>query len=382
MMEREAAAAAFAEDPLSFLDRSLADGVDGVWSGDREFCLGNAAAARAVLANGDGLYREHSDFFHTERFLFGPRTDQVEIGRRARLLLRDLVQQRAARLDEHVRNALGAPSEWPDAGNWLVYRHLADALSRADEPRLRGVVEAVVARAVLAGVRERQSRWRRFLFRRRVRRALKKAIAARRRRGQYEPNDLLDVVVLGSRCDQPAEQLVEVYLSFVFAIAGSIGFALGWSVYLLGTHPPTQADPDWIAREALRLWPVAWMLARRPAQGHEIAGVPVSPEDTVVVCPYMVHRDPRHWDDAAQFRPERWAAISAREGHAFIPFGYGPHRCVAASLSLQLIGDILRSIIAAGDVEVVVCDDGPCIGPALAPPRFTLRLCQRAAVPE
>lgn len=379
MMERKAVAAVFVEDPLSFLDRSLAGGAVGVWSGDHEFCLGDAAAARAVLANGNGLYHEHSDFFHTERMQFGPRADQVEIGRRARLLLRDVVHARATRLDEHVQDTLATPSEWPDAGNWLVYRHLADALSGAEEPRLRNLVEQIVARAVLAGVRQRQSRWRRLLFRRRVRRELRRAIAARRRRGIGEPNDLLDVVVLGSRCGQPVEQLVEVYLSFVFAIAGSIGFALGWSIYLLGTHPPTPADPDWIACEALRLWPVAWMLARRPAQEHAIAGIPVSPEHTVVVCPYLVHRDPRHWDDAAHFRPERWAAISAREGHAFIPFGYGPHRCVAASLSLQLIGDILRSIIAAGDVAVSAHGGGPCIGPALAPPRFTLRLRGRAA---
>jgi cytochrome P450 len=379
MMARDAAAAAFAEDPLSFLDRSLAQGADGVWSGRREFCLGNADAARAVLANARGLYREHSDFFQAGREQFGPRSAQVEIGRRARLLLQEVVRARAARLAADVRAALATDSEWPDAGNWLAYRHLADALAAPGETRLRRLVEEIVRRAVLAGARERQPAWRRLLFRRRAMRELGRAIAARRRRGSAEPADLLDVVVLGGRCGQPDDLLAEVYLSFVFAVAGSVGFTLGWSVYLLGTHPGTQAEPGWIVREALRLWPVAWQLARRPVQAHEIAGTAVSPHDTVVVCPYLVHRDPRRWHEPTRFRPERWAAVSARQGGAFIPFGYGPHRCVAASLSLRLAADLLRAMLEAGEPQVSMHDGTPCIGPALAPPRFTLRLVPRHA---
>jgi cytochrome P450 len=208
-------------------------------------------------------------------------------------------------------------------------------------------------------------------------RELKRAIGERRARPAGEPADLLDVVVGGAGPDRPAAELAEVFLSFLFAVVGSVGFVLGWSIYLLGTHPRTEAEPAWVVREALRLWPVAWLLGRRPARAHEIAGTAVTPGDEVVVCPYAVHRDPRHWDDPHSFRPERWAA--APDQQAFIPFGWGPHRCVAASLSMQLVEDILRVIENGYQLTFTPHETQPCVGPALAPPRFTLGLVPHTA---
>jgi cytochrome P450 len=124
-------------------------------------------------------------------------------------------------------------------------------------------------------------------------------------------------------------------------------------------------------REALRLWPVAWMLGRRPAQAHEVAGVTVTPRNLVIVCPYLVHRHPRYWNDPRSFRPERWAAF--QDHQAFMPFGSGPHTCAAAALSIQLVADVLR-LLEGYRLTLIASDDRPCVGPALAPPRFNLGL--------
>ncbi len=210
------------------------------------------------------------------------------------------------------------------------------------------------------------------MFRLRVERELARAIAERRARKTGEPADLLDVVASEAGPDVPAVELAEVFLSFLFAIAGSVGFVLGWSIYLLGTNPPTEAEPAWVIREALRLWPVAWLLGSRPARNHEVAGVAVTPQDEVVVCPYLVHRHPRYWDDPESFRPERWATVDNHE--AFIPFGWGPHRCPAAALSLQLVEDILRIVVDGYRLTVTPLSTRPFVGPALAPPRFMLGL--------
>lgn len=363
----------FRREPLQFLDQRIPT-ADAFRLPQGELCLAEASAARAVLANADELYEEHSDFFHTRRGVFGPRPVQVRIGRPAKALLGAYLRAHASELPAAVQRNLTPSSEWPDAGNWLVYRHLAPALVAPESPaRLLRTVEEIVKRAVLAGARERQSRLRRAAFRLRVMRELARAVKQRRARHAGRPADVLDVVVGAVEPGVPPTEVAEVFLSFLFAVAGSVGFVLGWSLYLLGTHPCTGAKPAWVVREALRLWPVAWMLARRPARPHAVAGVEVTPQDEVIVCPYAVHRNPRHWDDPNLFRPARWGEGPA-DPEAFIPFGWGPHRCIAGTLSMELVEDILRILDEGYRLTVTPRDTRPCIGPALAPPRFTLRL--------
>ena len=363
----------FHSDPLPFLDQSFQAEGDAFWLPGRQLCLAEPAESRAVLANAEGLYEDHSDFFHTRRGTFGPRSAQVRIGRAARALLRTYVTARAHELEDRVRRELVPASSWPDAGNRLVYGHLADALVSPDSPaRLRRTVDEIVERGVLAGAKERRSFLSRALFRFRAERELVRAVKQRRRERSGEPVDLLGVVVDGAGLDVPPAMLAEVFLSCVFAAAGSIGFTLGWSVYLLGTHSHAAAEPGWIVREALRLWPVAWMLGARPSQSQEVAGVPVTPEDEVVVCPYLVHRHPEHWEDPAGYRPERWAGV--QHPQAFIPFGWGPHKCPLGPLSLELVEDVLRILLDGYRLTVTTIDPQPFVGPALAPPRFELGL--------
>lgn len=373
MAERESAVQ-FHRDPIRFLDQEFPAPGDALWLPERQLFLADAAASRAVLANDEGLYQDHSDFFRSRRGLFGPRSAQVEIGRAARTLLRDHLRAHAGELPAAVRQALAPSSEWPDAGNWLVYRHLKAALAAPDSPaRLLRMLDSIVERSALAGARERRSRWARAVFRFRALRELAREIDRRRARGAAgPPADLLDVVAGAADSGAVSPELAEVFVSFVFAVAGSVGFVLGWSLYLLGTHPGTETEPAWVVREALRLWPVAWLLGRQPARDHEVAGVAVTPGDEVVVCPYAVHRNPRYWDDPDSFRPERWATAPDQEG--FIPFGWGPHRCVAASLSMQLVEDVLRIVIDGYRLTLIAHDAQPCVGSALAPPRFTLSL--------
>lgn len=362
----------FSREPLLFLDEAFPAAGDAVWLPGQQLLLSEAAASRAVLTNENGLYEDHSDFFHTRRGNFGTRELQVEMGRSARALLRAYVREHAGELPAAVEHSLVPTSEWPDAGNRLLYRHLAPALVAPDSPpRLLRTLDEVVERAVLAGARDRYSRLTRAVFRYRVNRELARAVEERRKRSG-EPAGVLDCLARAADPGVPAVELAEVFLSFLFAAAGSVGFVLGWSLYLLGTHPGTRAQPDQVVREALRLWPVAWLLARRPARQHEVAGVAVTPQDDVLVCPYAVHRNPKHWDDPDRFRPERWA--EEHDPQAFIPFGWGPHRCVAGTLSMELVEDILRIVLDGYRMTFTPRGDRPRIAAALAPPRFTLGL--------
>jgi hypothetical protein len=95
----------FHRDPLLFLEQSF-PATEAIWLPGRQLCLGDPAAARSVLANREGLYEDHADFFHTPRGTFGPREVQVRIGRSARALLGAHMAARADALAESVRQAL------------------------------------------------------------------------------------------------------------------------------------------------------------------------------------------------------------------------------------------------------------------------------------
>jgi cytochrome P450 len=369
----------FRQDPLDFLDREFPSSGGMVQTGAKEFCLGDPIAARAVLLNQGKLYEEDSDFFTTRIGLFGPRDAQLNIRRESRALLRSF-------LDEHGEEALislvklnlPGVSEWPDTGNRLVYRYLRPLLLSPDSPpKLLTLLDDIVERTVLKRSSLHRSPWQRRVLQFRVTLLLSGAIEARQALGRSRPLDLLDVVAGASEQGQSSAELTEVFLSFVLSIAGSVGFVLGWSIYLLGTHPVRDVPPEWVVREALRLWPVAWRLARRPAKDHQLSGVSVGAAHKIVACPYLVHRNPEYWSDPAEFHPERWAAAESWRNPAFIPFGYGPHQCVAADLSTQLISRMVAAITRENRLSVTSRDTRPTPSAALAPPPYCLTLRPR-----
>jgi cytochrome P450 len=215
------------------------------------------------------------------------------------------------------------------------------------------------------------------VLRSRVRRALVAELSRRRARDVRAPADLLDVLAAAApdgSSHTALAQLAEVYLSFLFAVTGSTGFLLGWSVYLLGTEPEAGGDLAGVVREALRLWPVTWNFGRSPVEPHQLGDTTVTTSDEVVVCGYLVHRDSRFWSDPDKFRPERWSAGMPQGGaEAFIPFGWGPHMCVAAGLAVQMVEDVLRLLPPADQWQIEAHGHRPHVGAALAPPDFTLR---------
>ena len=366
----------FSQDPLRFLDQHYPCDGDVVQTGQREYSLGNPIDARSVLRNHEGHYGEHSDFFHTRHGIFGPPSAQLKIRRESRALLRNDLQSRDPEaLSVFLKANLPLVSEWPDAGNRLVYRYLSLVLLAPDSPpKLRILLDRIVEQAVLANARSRQPRWRRMLLQFNTTLQLSKAIEARQALAREQPMDLLDVVARSIEPGQRIDELAEVFLSFVFAIAGSVGFVLGWSVYLSAMHPDREAPPEWVVQEALRLWPVAWQLGRHPTKDHLVSGVSVGTADEVVVCPYLVHRNPEYWSEPTSFQPQRWSTPESWRNPAFIPFGYGPHRCVAADLSSQLVSAMLGVIAKSNTLSINARDTRPTVAAAMAPPPFCLTL--------
>jgi cytochrome P450 len=136
--------------------------------------------------------------------------------------------------------------------------------------------------------------------------------------------------------------------------------ALTWTWHLLSQHPQVQAevrrearavlrdeDPtpadlphlkftECVVREALRLYPPAYVIGRRPLRDLTIGRYFVPAGTNVLMSPWIVHRDPRWFDDPLQFRPQRWAEglVGRIPKYAYFPFGGGPRVCIGNTFAM------------------------------------------------
>jgi cytochrome P450 len=155
-------------------------------------------------------------------------------------------------------------------------------------------------------------------------------------------------------------QLRDECVTLLLAGHETTALALSWACYLLARHPEAQeslhaeldrvlaARPpsledltalpytEAVVREALRLYPPAWLMPRLATEDLEIHGYRIAKGTSVVMSQWIVHRDPRWFTDPERFDPNRWSEEFARKlpRFAYFPFGGGPRICVGASFAL------------------------------------------------
>jgi cytochrome P450 len=97
-----------------------------------------------------------------------------------------------------------------------------------------------------------------------------------------------------------------------------------------------------VIEEAMRIYPPAYSVSRRPLQDDEIGGYRV-PKDTYIYIPIVnLHHDKRWWDEPDKFKPERFAPDKRNsiDRYVYFPFGGGPRICIGnnfALLEMQLV---------------------------------------------
>ena len=105
-----------------------------------------------------------------------------------------------------------------------------------------------------------------------------------------------------------------------------------------------------VALETLRLQPVAEPLVGRIALEDTTLGGYFIPRGTrVQVSPRVLQRRPEYWDEAEEFRPERWLADPHKSelgcpAHPFLAFCKEPRQCRGASFATALMVCALASI--------------------------------------
>ncbi len=128
--------------------------------------------------------------------------------------------------------------------------------------------------------------------------------------------------------------------------------ALSWTWTLLAQNPESearlhaevdalQAAPTFddlprlpftrsVFAESLRLRPPAWSFGREAVRDLDLCGVPIAKGTTVALGPLFLHRDPRFWQDAEAFDPDRFSddRKSNRHKFAYLPFSSGRRGCI------------------------------------------------------
>lgn len=161
-------------------------------------------------------------------------------------------------------------------------------------------------------------------------------------------------------------QLRDEVVTLVLAGHETTAMLLTWTWWLLSTHPGTadalHAELDGVlagaaptvddvvrlpytravVAESLRLYPPAWTLGRRLVADVEADGWLIPRGSQVMASQWVLHRDPRFWDSALAYRPERWLGADGAYDEsapgqprgAWFPFGWGNRRCIGDQFAL------------------------------------------------
>ena len=207
---------------------------------------------------------------------------------------------------------------------------------------------------------------------RRLEKIIYRIIAQRRAEGG-DAGDLLSMLLAvqdedGSRMTD--RQLRDETITLFLAGHETTANALSWTWWLLAQNPDVErkfhAELDavlggrapaledmqklvytgHIVTESLRLYPPAWGMARLVVEEVEVAGYRLRPGNGVAFAQWVVHRDPRWFDDPEKFLPERWESDLAKRlpRFAYFPFGGGPRQCIGNTFALMEATLILATI--------------------------------------
>ncbi|CAN6306212.1 unnamed protein product [Urochloa humidicola] len=103
-----------------------------------------------------------------------------------------------------------------------------------------------------------------------------------------------------------------------------------------------------VIKETLRLHPAAPLILRASQENCQIMGYDIPRGSSVFINAFAVARDPRHWDDAEEFRPERFESSKLDykwTDFEFIPFGAGRRQCPGALFATTTIELTLANLL-------------------------------------
>ncbi|MGE5464538.1 MAG: cytochrome P450 [Syntrophothermus sp.] len=157
----------------------------------------------------------------------------------------------------------------------------------------------------------------------------------------HQTQDLLQHLIDAGLTD---EVIRDQMLTMLIAGHDTSTALLAWTFALLGQHPDIhtclvqevdslEKSPllDQVIKESLRLYPPIHIGNRRVAKEMEFSEGSIPAGERMFYSIYLTHRDPRIWEKAEEFCPERHAHGRKTPPFAYVPFGGGPRACIGAA---------------------------------------------------
>jgi cytochrome P450 len=374
-------------DPVSFVQRLAADGdvVGFSLHGRPAFLLSHPDFVEDVLVVNHSKFCKPPGFFRGELLGSGLLTAEGDLHRARRRALQPAFGP--LRLEGYSRTVLQCVddllSRWHDGDvvdiatemHWLAVQIMGRILFGADmTPHAAAIRRALgTASASLDPLLSLLSPARRL---RPARAYLRNLIDQLLDERWNSPDRGNDVVSLLRQADPEApaadSQVRDDVLTLLIAGHDTIANALTWTWYLLAAHPDVESSlrieldavldrrpPSYddlgalpytasVLSESLRLFPPSWILTRQATETHRLGATAVPAGAIVLISQYVLHRDPRFFDDPLTFNPNRWSPgqTSPRARRAYLPFGAGPRSCIGQGLAM-LEGTLVLAAIAS-----------------------------------
>ena len=228
-------------------------------------------------------------------------------------------------------------------------------------------------------------------------------IIRQRRAGGEDTGDLLSMLMAArdedgsGMTDRP---LRDEILTFLLAGHETTAVSLSWTWYLLSQHPeveqklreeltqvlggraprledlPRLPYTDKVVKESMRLYPPAWSLARTVTKEVELGGYRLPVGANVVMSQWILHRDPRFFEQPEQFNPDRWTAEAAQRlpRFAYFPFGGGPRLCIGASFAMMEANLLLAAIAQRFQLRLAPGHSVAALPSITLRPRYGMRM--------
>jgi cytochrome P450 len=175
------------------------------------------------------------------------------------------------------------------------------------------------------------------------------------------------------------QQLRDEAMTFLLAGHETTALSLSWIWFLLNDHPEVERKlheelrtvlggrrpethdlvrltyTEKVVKEAMRLYPPAWGVARTALKDCEIGGFRIAAGANVVMSQWVMHRDPRFYSEPENFDPDRWSEENTQRlpRFAYFPFGGGPRLCIGASFAMMEATLLLATIAQRFQLRLV-----------------------------
>ena len=156
--------------------------------------------------------------------------------------------------------------------------------------------------------------------------------------------------------------------------------ALTWIFYLLSQNPniekklldelvsiinsnktPTVDDipklkfTEKVLRESMRLYPPVWTIGRSVDNEYTLGKYTIPAGSTILMSQYVMHHDPRYYNEPDRFDPERWSsgARSSLPRFSYFPFGGGIRACIGEQFAWMEGILVLATIVRQWKMRLV-----------------------------